>query len=77
MEKGNCQIFLVGERKVSFWKNRDRIKEKMGSFGRGEVFGQRGLAVRIEKEKENKVVVAPPEKGGTRKEGKQRRIEKE
>ena len=32
LEKGNCQIFLVGERKVSFWKNRDRIKEKMGGF---------------------------------------------
>ena len=33
LEKGNCQIFLEGERKVSFWKNRERIKEKMGSFG--------------------------------------------
>ena len=28
--KGKWQIFLVGERKVSFWKKGDRIKEKIG-----------------------------------------------
>ena len=27
-----------GERKVSFWKNGDRIKEKIGGKKRGEVF---------------------------------------
>ena len=34
LEKGKWRIFfLVGERKISFWKkNRDRIKEKMGGF---------------------------------------------
>ena len=32
------KFFLVGERKVSFWKNGDRIKEKIGGKKRGEVF---------------------------------------
>ena len=29
-EKGKWQIFLVGERKVFFWKKGDRIKENIG-----------------------------------------------
>ena len=53
----------------------------MGSFGEEEVFGKRGLTDAWRKEKENKVVVVPPEKGGMKIEGKERernlrRIEK-
>ena len=44
----------------------------MGSFGEEEVFGKRGLTNAWRKEKENKVVVVPPEKGGMKIEGKER-----
>ena len=78
-----ADFFLVRERKVSFRKNKDRKKNIWEVLENKRFFFKKGTGRRMKRrEKENKAVVVPPEKGGMKKEGKQRernlrRIEKE